>query len=153
MRLKRAYLFPAGVVAALAIQAILGLTATKGENGSLGAGLLRESQDQEQIPEPKSIIGVTGMMAFVITQVSPSSAAEEAGLQPGDLVTVLDRQINSNQDFQQKIATSEPGTSFRITYRRFNRSTGQLEERKGTIQSRAFRASVPTVSTLFFTSN
>lgn len=36
----------------------------------------------------------------------------------------------------------KPGRSFRIKYRRFNRSTGALEEHIGTIQTKAFQASV-----------
>lgn len=59
--------------------------------------------------------------------ILPGSAAEEAGLQPGDLVITVDGQINLLEDFQGKIVISEPGTSFRMTYLRFNRSTGEMD--------------------------
>jgi len=84
------------------------------------------------------------MMAFVIMDIMPGSAAEQAGLRPGDIVTALDGQISSIQDFQGKIGNSEPGTSFSVTYRRFNKSTGKMEERKATLQTRALRASGTT---------
>jgi S1-C subfamily serine protease len=130
--------FYAVVFAALAMLGVVRLSATRAEVNNLNA---EASQEPEAVPRPKSIIGASGMMAFVIMEILPGSAAEQAGLRPGDMVTALDGQINSIQDFQGKIAKSEPGTSFSVTYRRFNQSTGAMEERKATIQTRALRTS------------
>ena len=143
MTIRSGYVFSAVVFAALAMLAFDRLSATKAEVNSLSAQPL---QEQEAVPKPKSIIGASGVMAFVIMDIRPGSAAEQAGLRPGDLVTALDGQIDSIQDFQGKIVNSEPGTSFSITYRRFNRSTGQMEERKGVVQTRAFQTPVPQQS-------
>jgi S1-C subfamily serine protease len=143
MTIRSGYVFSAVVFAALAMLAFDRLSATKAEVNSLSAQPL---QEQEAVPKPKSIIGASGVMAFVIMDIRPGSAAEQAGLRPGDLVTALDGEINSIQDFQGKIVNSEPGTSFSITYRRFNRSTGQMEERKGVVQTRAFRTTGATAS-------
>ena len=96
--------------------------------------------------KPKSIIGAKGVMAFVVKTVEPGSAAEEAGLKAGDLVTGLDEQVNSIEEFQKRIWQSEPGTSFRVTYLRFNSATGALQEHATTIRTRAFGTSAKTSS-------
>jgi hypothetical protein len=135
---RKVYLFSAVVLAALAILTLLRLSTSKAQVNSVHIG----ASQQETTPLPKSIIGAVGVMAFVIKDVLPGSAAEQAGLLPGDLVVVLDKQIESLQDFQGRILNSEPGTTFKIVFRRFNRSTGEWEEHKGTVQTRPFRASV-----------
>jgi S1-C subfamily serine protease len=134
---RKVYLFSAVVLAALAIVIFLRLSTSMAQVNSVHIG----ASQQEITPTPKSIVGAVGVMAFVIKEVLPGSAAEQAGLLPNDLVTVLDEQIESMQDFQGRIGKSEPGTSFKIVFRRFNRSTGEWEEHKGTLQTRAFRAS------------
>jgi S1-C subfamily serine protease len=101
-------------------------------------------QTQERVPTPKSIIGAKGVMAFVVKMVDSGSAAEQAGLKAGDLVTDLGEQINSIEEFQKKIWQSEPGTTFRVTYLRFNPATGQLEKHNTAIQTKAFSMSVKT---------
>src|SRR5882724_6079088 len=134
----RRYFFCAVVFAAIAMLGVVRLSATRAQVNYLNAAA---SQEPEAVPRPKSIIGASGMMAFVIMDIMPGSAAEQAGPRPGDIVTALDGQISSIQDFQGKIGNSEPGTSFSVTYRRFNKSTGKMEERKATLQTRALRAS------------
>jgi len=101
-------------------------------------------QNQDTIPTPKSIIGAKGVMAFIVKTVELGSAAEQAGLKAGDLVTDLDEQINSIEEFQKRIWQSEPGTTFRITYLRFNSATGQLEEHHTTVRTKAFGAAAKT---------
>ena len=101
-------------------------------------------QSQETDAKPRSIIGAKGVMAFVVKTVEPGSAAEEAGLKAGDLVTGMDEQINSIEEFQRRIWQSEPGTSFRVTYLRFNSATGELQEHGTTIRTRAFGTSAKT---------
>jgi S1-C subfamily serine protease len=94
--------------------------------------------------KPRSIIGAKGVMAFVVKTIEPGSAAEEAGLKAGDLVTGLDEQVNSIEEFQKRIWQSEPGTSFQVTYLRFNSATGELQEHGTTIRTRAFSTSAKT---------
>lgn len=101
-------------------------------------------QSQETDSKPRSIIGAKGVMAFVVKTVEPGSAAEEAGLKAGDLVTGLDEQINSIEEFQKRIWQSEPGTQFRVSYLRFNSATGELQEHGTTIRTRAFGTSAKT---------
>lgn len=143
MTLRRICLFSAVVFAALVIAAIIRSSTAKADS----AEVLKDPHSQETVSLPKSFIGAFGVMAYVVMEVRPGSAAEQAGLQPGDIVTHLEEQITSIQDFQGKIANSDPGTSFKIKYRRFNRSTGALEEHTGTIKTKAFQASVPPQNT------
>ena len=101
-------------------------------------------QRQQTDSKPRSIIGAKGVMAFVVKTVETGSAAEEAGLKAGDLVTGLDEQVNSIEEFQKRIWQSEPGTSFQVTYLRFNSATGELQEHETTIRTRAFSTSAKT---------
>jgi S1-C subfamily serine protease len=133
MKPKKLFLLSTIVVALAAATVTLFITPT-----------MAMQQSQEIVPTPKSIIGAKGVMAFVVKMVDSGSAAEQAGLKAGDLVTDLGEQINSIEEFQKRIWQSEPGTTFRVTYLRFNPATGQLEEHNTAIQTKAFSISGKT---------
>ena len=96
------------------------------------------SSQTVQLNPPKSRLGIYGVMGFVIVQIDPGSTVEQAGLKPGDIITALNDQITSIQEFQSTIASSAPGTSFDIEYLRFNPATGQAEQHKATIKTMPF---------------
>ncbi len=100
MTLRRICLFSAVVFAALVIAAIIRSSTAKAEVSGISAEVSKDPHSQETVPLPKSFIGAFGVMAYVVMEVRPGSAAEQAGLQPGDIVTHLEEQITSIQDFR-----------------------------------------------------
>lgn len=90
-----------------------------------------QNQRQEAPTVFKSRIGIQGVPGFVVTSVSPGDPAEQSGLKPGDIVTLLNgQQFTDIESFQKTILGSEPGTSFELTYLRYNAATGKYDEHK-----------------------
>jgi serine protease Do len=55
----------------------------------------------------------------VISAVRPGSAAEEAGLQPGDVITEIDRRpVKNLADYNRELARNEKGKSVLFLVRR-----------------------------------
>lgn len=81
--------------------------------GQLGVVALR-------IPsEEAAQLGVTQGPGVVVYQVQRGSAADRAGLRPGDVVTALNgTQINEPNTFRNMIASLAPGTQVTLTVRR-----------------------------------
>lgn len=102
--------------------------------------LSKETENQnlsisEQVEAPKSRIGVTGVMAFIVKGVVPGSPSEQAGLREGDIVTSINGvQIDSISDFQQQVAQSDPGTTFEITRLKYD-AAGKSTETKLKVKS------------------
>ena len=97
--------------------------------------------------QPRARLGCKGVMGFVITTVESGSSVEQAGLKPGDIITDVGKvQINSIEQLQGIISTSDPGTPFEITYLRFNPATVTHEEHKATVKSRALRSQANPIS-------
>lgn len=95
---------------------------------------------------PKSTLAFKGKMGFVVTSINENSPLIQAGLKPGDIIWGLDEQVRSIEQFQEKIQKSEPGTSFDVTYYRFNPTTGKLDEYNTTVKTIPFNDSVKAVS-------
>lgn len=90
---------------------------------------VHNGSETRQLKPPKSRIGATGVMAFLVKDIVPGSPAEQAGLRQGDIVLSLNgEQIDSINDFLQPIAESEPGTVFEIGCLR--QESGKLQELK-----------------------
>lgn len=73
----------------------------------------------EGVAPPRSMIGVTGSIAFVVNDVVPKSPAAEVGLQSGDIIVAVDgTQFSSIAEFLQSFNQSAPGTSVVFNVRR-----------------------------------
>ncbi|RJR51306.1 MAG: DegQ family serine endoprotease [Desulfobacteraceae bacterium] len=81
-------------------------TEKTGAAPDLGLGLENLSS------EMASQLGIPGQTGVVITRVQPGSAAEEAGLMPGDVIMELDQEaVQSVQGFTQRIGAYPKGQS------------------------------------------
>ncbi|MFP5263448.1 MAG: PDZ domain-containing protein [Blastocatellia bacterium] len=70
---------------------------------------------------PKSAFGIVGNFAFRVTTVQPASAAEEAGLRSGDLITYFaGKQVTRIEDIITASETLEPGSLVDVGYLRFD---------------------------------
>ena len=79
--------------------------------------------DASRIAVKRGQIPVFG--AFV-GKVAPRSAAERAGLQPGDIITELNlRPVRNADDVEQAVAELRPGSRVRVTYLRGNQQFHQ----------------------------
>ena len=106
---------------------------------------------QNGSPLPKSKLGVEGEMGFIISIIDPGSPLQQAGLEPGDIITGLNGQVTSIEKFQSDIATSAPGTAFEIRYLRFNSTSGKLEENTVAVKTVSF-PSQPMIKKISFSS-
>jgi S1-C subfamily serine protease len=87
---------------------------------------------------PISEIAIIGVYGFVLKAVQPGSAAQQAGLRVGDVITSLnDQALISMEEFQKQIHFSAPGTLFQIKYLRYNTRSGSLEESQTSSASQA----------------
>jgi membrane-associated protease RseP (regulator of RpoE activity) len=113
----------------------------------VGALLLtsKASSQAVQGTNPQSRLGIYGVMGFVIVRVDSGSTSEQAGLKPGDIVTDLNGQLTSIQEFQNAIWSSPPGTALNITYLRFNQATGKAEEHKVTVKTMRFMSRIQSI--------
>ena len=64
----------------------------------------------------KPTLGVVGSLGFLVKDFTGYSPSQAASMKVGDIiVSVNDNQLNSLQEFQQKVSESEPGTTFEVT--------------------------------------
>ena len=84
----------------------------------------REAEAAGNPPDLRNIIGIDVMLPALVTSISPGSAAEEAGLQPGDRIVAADSErVTSWQDFTEAVNSSE-GEPLAL---RVERETGTVE--------------------------
>jgi len=77
----------------------------------------------EELPPPQSMLGIKGVAAFIVEDVSPGSPAEQGGLKPGDLVTWVDgNPVNSVTDVL-KISRNSPGHKVELFVLRYDTVT------------------------------
>ena len=89
---------------------------------------LRNQLDQQQ-----SELKITQDEGVLVVQVLPNSAAEAAGLRPGDLVTKIDNTpIRQTDQVQQIVGRSSPGDQLRVEVQRQN-DIRQLQITLGTL--------------------
>ena len=89
------------------------VAAKAGEQGDLGLAV------QPVTPEITQNLGLDRAQGLVITEVKPGSAADDAGLRQGDLITEVNRQpVNNLSDYNREMARSKKGQSVLLLVRR-----------------------------------
>jgi len=89
------------------------------------------------------MIGVIGNMAFLVQRVEPGSPAEQAGLQPDDLITRINgRPVNSVEDMRE-ITQSPPGRPIQIVFWRYDPATQRYKGYHTTLTSAPWKAPSP----------
>ncbi|MBK1704107.1 DegQ family serine endoprotease [Halochromatium glycolicum] len=84
------------------------------EHGTVRRGRFGASA-QDMTPELAGALGVEIFRGAVVSDVQPDSAAAEAGLKPGDIVTAVDgRAIASAGDLRSRIGLLQPGTEIAL---------------------------------------
>ncbi|NBC49888.1 MAG: Do family serine endopeptidase [Gammaproteobacteria bacterium] len=84
------------------------------EHGTVRRGRFGASA-QDMTPELAGALDVEIFRGAVVSDVQPDSAAAEAGLKPGDIVTAVDgRAIASAGDLRSRIGLLQPGTRIRL---------------------------------------
>jgi serine protease Do len=74
---------------------------------------------QPVTPEIAQSLGMDRAEGLVITQVTPGSAADEAGLRTGDLIAQINRRpVKNLADYNREIARTEKGKSVLFLVRR-----------------------------------
>ncbi|MFN6945637.1 MAG: S1C family serine protease, partial [Cytophagaceae bacterium] len=69
-----------------------------------------------QIAQEHDINDLSGVY---VQEVNPGSAAEEAGLQNGDVIIAVEgNEVNSTSEVQEIVALERPGAELNITYKR-----------------------------------
>jgi serine protease DegQ len=98
-------------------------------------------------PDLAGAMGLPVTRGALITRVTPGSAAEVAGLAPGDIVIVAnDRQLRSGNDLHNALGVIRPGTEVTLHVRRgaaLLKLQARLQERVAAGQS-SFRGAVVT---------
>ncbi|WP_160712448.1 PDZ domain-containing protein [Chitinophaga solisilvae] len=123
------------------------ITPMNGNNFSFNDGsgrsfdFLNDNDDEENvIPAPvnKAMLGVitekTTATGATVKTVAKGSAAEKAGIRPGDIITKVDNDvINEPAELFETIGNHEPGDKVTVTYlrnKKENKAIVKLEERK-----------------------
>ena len=89
--------------------------------------------------EPARNLGITETQGVGVAQVQPDSAAEQAGLKKGDVITALNgAEINEPNVFRNLVASTAPGTDVTLTIRR-NGGEQQVHARLGELVPAADR--------------
>ncbi len=87
--------------------------AAASDNGDLGLAV------QPITPEMAASLGLNGAEGLVITAIRPGSAAEDAGLQRGDVVAEVNRHpVRNLADYNREISKVEKGKSLLFLVRR-----------------------------------
>lgn len=108
------------------------------EFGAVQRGLLGvEIRDvTAKLAQEQSLDVVRGVY---INRVNGGSAADESGIEPGDVITAIDEQdVGSVSELQELVARHRPGHSVTVTYRR----TGKSVSVKTTLKNFEGRASI-----------
>ena len=87
--------------------------AASGQQGELGLAV------QPVTPEVAQSLGLDRAEGLVITEVKPGSAADNAGLREGDLITQINRRpVKNLADYNREMAQSKKGQSVLLLVRR-----------------------------------
>jgi len=85
----------------------------KVRRGQLGIAVVRLNS------EPAKDLGIKETKGVVVAQVQPGSAADQAGLKKGDVITAFNGvEINEPNVFRNLVASTAPGTDVTLTVRR-----------------------------------
>jgi Do/DeqQ family serine protease len=108
------------------------------EFGSVQRGLLGvEIRDvTARLAQDRSLDVVRGVF---IVRVNSGSAADQSGIEPGDVITAIDGQeVGSVSELQELVARHRPGHTVQVTYRRDGKATSV----KTTLKNFEGRASI-----------
>jgi S1-C subfamily serine protease len=84
------------------------------EHGAVRRGLFGASA-QDLTPELAGALGIDLFRGAVVADVEPDSAAEEAGLRPGDIITAVDgRSVANAGDLRSRVGLLRPGTRIQL---------------------------------------
>jgi serine protease DegQ len=84
------------------------------EHGAVRRGLFGAAA-QDLTPDLSAALGIGLYRGAVITTVEPDSAAERAGLRPGDIITEVDgRMIGNAADLRNRIGLLSPGSAVEL---------------------------------------
>jgi Do/DeqQ family serine protease len=101
------------------------------EHGTMRRGLFGAAA-QDLTPELADALGTPERRGAVISSVEPDSAAERAGLKPGDLVLEMNgRAIASSAELRTRIGLVRAGSKFELTVLRHGQRlalTGEVED-------------------------
>ncbi|WP_296899207.1 DegQ family serine endoprotease [Thiohalocapsa sp.] len=101
------------------------------EHGTVRRGLFGAAA-QDLTPELAEALGTDETRGAVISNVESGSAAERAGLKPGDLVLALDgKPVSSSADLRTRIGLLRAGSELRLSVLRQGRRltlTGEVED-------------------------
>lgn len=93
------------------------------EYGQIQRGLLGV-QIQDVNAAIAEQLGLSINDGVLVTRVNLGSAAEEANLQPGDVITAIDNHVvRSVSELQEWVARNRPGREINVTFLRDNKST------------------------------
>lgn len=85
------------------------------EHGEVRRGLLGVTT-QDFTPDLAEAFGVQNIKGALVTEISPGSAAEKAGIQSGDiLVGINGRKVNSASDMRNQIGLLRAGSDVKLT--------------------------------------
>ncbi|HVS96548.1 MAG TPA: trypsin-like peptidase domain-containing protein [Puia sp.] len=106
------------------------------QRGYLGISMAPEGLDNDK----KKELGINSDIPGVfVMEVSPKSAADDAGLKKGDVITKVDGEtVNSDAQLAELIARDKPGDHVRLTYMRNgeqNTADAVLQGKLGTFAS------------------
>jgi S1-C subfamily serine protease len=105
----------------------------KVRRGQLGISVVRLNT------EPAKDLGIKETKGVGVAQVQPGSAAEQAGLKKGDVITAFNGvEINEPNVFRNLVASTAPGTDVTLTVRR-DGNEQQLHARLGELVPAANR--------------
>ncbi|MBW3535518.1 MAG: trypsin-like peptidase domain-containing protein [Gemmatimonadetes bacterium] len=96
-------------------------------------------------PEDAAYYRLPSIAGILVQGVEPGGPAEEAGLEPGDVIVAVDGvQVATAGDLQQRIAQSRPGAEVDITYYRDGEpETTEIELGQASLERSAAVAEAP----------
>ena len=89
--------------------------------------------------QPAKDLGITETKGVAVAQVQPGSAADQAGLKRGDVITAFNGiEVTEPNVFRNLVASTAPGTDVTLTIRRDGRDQ-QVQARLGELVPAANR--------------
>ncbi|MEA3337962.1 MAG: PDZ domain-containing protein [Chloroflexota bacterium] len=73
--------------------------------------------DDMEVPRPAEPQELLNFQGALLVEVAPDSPAEQAGLQPGDLITAVDgRPVTAQQGLAELVGAYQPGDQISVTF-------------------------------------
>lgn len=98
--------------------------------------IIRQSLDTAKTPAnqgspPQSAIGTVGRMGLWVEQVIPDSPADIGGIQPGDLIFLVNQTpIESRSRFRELVGDASPGSTLAVRVLRYSATTSGWEAKE-----------------------